>query len=72
MPGWIDSGTKGENPPHHTIEHLKALSSYVAQLMEAEHLHGFCFIRKPWAEVTLFIQTASINCALNPFNVAAS
>lgn len=70
MPGWIDSGAKGENPPDHTIEHLKALSSYAAQLMEAEHLHGFCFIRKPWAEVTLLYPNSLIICALNPFNIA--
>ena len=70
MEGWIDSGEKGENPPAHTVKHLTVLSSYAAQLMEAEHLHGFCFIRKPWPEVTLFYPNSLIICALNPFKIA--
>ena len=70
LPGWIDSAEAAGSPPDHTIEHLTALSSYAAQLMEAEHLHGFCFIRKPWSEVTLFYPNSLIICALNPFRLA--
>lgn len=70
MEGWIDSAGRGENPPDHTVKHLTALSSYAAQLMEAEHLHGFCFIRKPWPEVTLYYPNSLIICALNPFKIA--
>lgn len=70
MEGWIDNAERGENPPAHTVKHLTALSSYAAQLMEAEHLHGFCFIRKPWPEVTLYYPNSLIMCALNPFKIA--
>jgi hypothetical protein len=70
MEGWIDSAERGENPPDHTVEHLTALSGYAAQLMEAERLHGFCFIRKPWPEVTLYYPNSLIICALNPFKIA--
>lgn len=68
--GWIDSAEASGSPPDHTIKHLTALSSYAAQLMEAEHLHGFCFIRKPWPEVTMFYPNSLIICALNPFKFA--
>lgn len=68
--GWIDSAERGDNPPAHTVEYLTALSSYAAQLMEAEHLHGFCFIRKRWPEVRLFYPNSLIICALNPFKIA--
>jgi hypothetical protein len=68
--GWIDSAERGENPPAHTIKHLTALSAYAAQLMEAEHLHGFCFIRKPWPEVTLYYPNSLMICAINPFMIA--
>jgi hypothetical protein len=67
--GWINSAERGGNPPDHTVEFLTALSGYTAQLMEAEHLHGFCFIRKPWAEVTLYYPNSLIICALNPFKI---
>jgi hypothetical protein len=70
MEGWIDSAKRGENPPDYTVKHLTALSSYAAQLMEAERLHGFCFIRKPWPEVTLYYPNSLIICALNPFRIA--
>lgn len=70
MEGWIDSAQRGQDPPDHTVEHLTALSSYTAQLMEAEHLHGFCFIRKPWSELTLYYPNSLIICALNPFKIA--
>lgn len=72
MEGWIDSAEPGENPPDHTVEYLTALSNYAAQLMEAEHLHGFCFIRKQWREVTLYYPNSLIICALNPFKIAGA
>ncbi len=67
VPGWIDSAAAGENPSDTTVENLSAVSSYVAQLMEAEGLHGFCFMRKRWAEMELYYANTLFVCALNPF-----
>lgn len=67
VPGWIDSAASGENPSNITVENLSAISSYVAQLMEAEGLHGFCFMRKRWAEMELYYANTLFVCALNPF-----
>lgn len=50
-----------------TIKNLERLSGYAAQLMEAEKLHGFSFVRKPWQEIPLFYRNSLIICALNPF-----
>ena len=69
MEGWIDSGERGEDPPDYTVEHLNFLSSYTAQLMEAERLHGFCFTRKPWPEMTLYYSNSLVICALNPYKL---
>ncbi len=72
LEGWIDSAQPGRSPPPaHTVKHLSALSSYAAQLMEAERLNGFCFIRKPWPEMPYYDYPNSlIICALNPFKIA--
>jgi hypothetical protein len=67
--GWIDSGEIGGDPPEHTIENLEAIGSYAAQLMEAENLHGFCFMRKRWAEIPVYYPNALILCAVNPFEI---
>ncbi|WP_236303874.1 hypothetical protein, partial [Pseudomonas lurida] len=40
------------------------------QLMEAERLHGFCFIRKPWREIPRYYRNSLFICALNPFRIA--
>jgi hypothetical protein len=69
IPGWIDSGRAGGDPPEHTIENLEAIGSYAAQLMEAENLHGFCFMRKRWAEIPMYYPNALIVCAVNPFEI---
>lgn len=35
--------------------------------MEAEGLHGFCFMRKPWREMPRQYRNSLIICAVNPF-----
>jgi hypothetical protein len=35
--------------------------------MESEQLHGFCYIRKKWAEHNWPLPNALVICALNPF-----
>lgn len=67
VPGWIDRAPSGEDPSETTVGNLSAISSYVAQLMEAEGLHGFCFMRKRWAEMELYYANTLFVCALNPF-----
>ncbi|MBB4087085.1 hypothetical protein [Sphingomonas carotinifaciens] len=67
VPGWIESASSGENPSTSTVEYLSAVSSYAAQLMEAEGLHGFCFMRKRWAEMEAYYANTLFVCALNPF-----
>jgi hypothetical protein len=70
MEGWIDSTETDGSLNKHTMDQLKAVSNYAAQLMEAEHLHGFCFMRKPWAEIPAYYRNSLIICALNPFRSA--
>ncbi len=68
VPGWIDSEKNStESLPAYTVKNLGALSSYAAQLMESEGLHGFCFVRKRWKELELFYANSLIICAANPF-----
>jgi hypothetical protein len=67
--GWIDSEEEDGNLNSYTVEHLEAISSYCAQLMEAERLHGFCWTRKRWKEIPAFYENALIICALNPFRI---
>ncbi len=67
MPGWFESSEPGGSPSEITKRHLSAISSHAAQLMEAEQLHGFCFIRKRWAELNLYFENSLIICAINPF-----
>ncbi len=67
---WFDSAEEGGSLNDRTREHLSALSGYAAQLMEAERLHGFCFIRKPWNEIPLYYRNSLFVCALNPFRIA--
>jgi hypothetical protein len=69
IPGWIDSGKAGGDTPDYTINNLEAIGSYAAQLMEAENLHGFCFMRKRWAEIPTYYPNALIVCAVNPFEI---
>ena len=60
-----NSGVNG-----YTKDHLSQVSTYAAQLMEAEGLHGFCIMRKPWEEHDfLYYRNALIICAINPFKI---
>jgi hypothetical protein len=67
--GWIDSEEDSGSLKSYTVEHLEAVSSYCAQLMEAERLHGFCWTRKRWKEIPADYENALILCALNPFRI---
>lgn len=67
---WFDSVEQDGNLNDWTQKHLSALSGYAAQLMEAERLHGFCFIRKPWREIARYFRNSLFVCALNPFRIA--
>lgn len=71
LEGWFDSEEDNGSLNGTTRKHLSALSTYAAQLMEAERLHGFCFIRKPWAEHPRYYRNSLFICALNPFRIAA-
>lgn len=70
LEGWFDSEEEGGSLNDWTRTHLSALSGYTAQLMEAERLHGFCFIRKPWREIPRYYRNSLFVCALNPFRIA--
>lgn len=70
LDGWFDSEENGGALNDWTTKHLSGLSSYAAQLMEAERLHGFCFIRKPWREIPCHYRNSLFICALNPFKIA--
>jgi hypothetical protein len=67
--GWIDSNEENGSLNSYTVEHLEAVSSYCAQLMESERLHGFCWARKRWSEIPVFYENSLIICALNPFGI---
>lgn len=69
LEGWFDSEEEQGALQSHTIKHLAELSAYTAQLMESEHLHGFCFVRKPWREIPRYHRNSLIICALNPFQI---
>jgi hypothetical protein len=69
LEGWFDSEEESGSLNDWTKEHLSALSGYSAQLMEAERLHGFCFIRKPWLEIPRHYRNSLFVCALNPFRL---
>lgn len=70
LEGWFDSEEEQGTLQNYTQKHLSELSAYTAQLMESEHLHGFCFIRKPWREIPRHHRNSLIICALNPFKIA--
>lgn len=70
LPGWIDNDEEGGSLNEWTRKHLTGLSTYAAQLMEDERLHGFCFIRKFWNSIPWSNRSSLIICALNPFRVA--
>lgn len=70
LDGWFDSEEINGNLNSWTTKHLGALSHYTSQLMEAESLHGFCFIRKRWSELNLFYENSLVICAINPFSSA--
>ncbi len=68
--GWFDNRETDGELNDYTKDHLGALSGYAAQLLEAEHLHGFCFVRKHWKELPFSHRSSLILCAVNPFRVA--
>lgn len=70
LEGWFDNEEEGSSLNSWTREHLGKVSTYCAQLMEAEGLHGFCFIRKPSREIPWSNRSSLIICALNPFRIA--
>jgi hypothetical protein len=72
LDGWFDSEEEDGSLNQWTKKHLSALSGYAAQLMEAERLHGFCFIRKPWRELPRYYRNSLFVCALNPFRIVGS
>lgn len=68
LDGWYDS--KGASVNDYTKHFLGGLAGYASQLMEAEQLHGFAYIRKYWPELPFQYKNALILCAINPFFVA--
>jgi hypothetical protein len=66
LDGWFDSVENDGDLNDYTIEHLSSLSTYTAQLMEPERLHGFCFVRKRWKEISSHYGNSLILCAVNP------
>lgn len=70
LEGWFDSEEDNGSLNECTKDQLTKLSNYASQLMEAEGLHGFCFIRKPWKEIPLHYRNSLFICALNPFRLA--
>jgi hypothetical protein len=70
LEGWFDNKEQSGSLNEATRKHLTMLSGYAAQLMEAERLHGFCFIRKHWKEIPWSHRNSLFICALNPFKVA--
>jgi hypothetical protein len=70
LPEWFDSEEENGSLNDWTKKHLAGLSGYAAQLMEAEHLDGFCFIRKPWKEIPRYYRNSLFICAVNPFYIA--
>ncbi|WP_201775822.1 hypothetical protein [Chromobacterium subtsugae] len=68
---WFDSKETGGSLLDYTKKHLDRLSGYTAQLMEDEHLHGFCFVRKPWQEISTYYRNSLVICALNPFKITS-
>lgn len=70
MEDWFDSNEDNGSLNDYTQEHLTAVSNYAAQLMEAERLHGFCFVRKRWKEIPSYYRNSLILCAINPFRIA--
>ncbi|GBQ83802.1 hypothetical protein AA14337_2685 [Acetobacter malorum DSM 14337] len=74
IPGWIEYDEENRSfLPVHTCDTLRNITSYAAQLMEKEGLHGFCFIRKRWHEIQMSLvgeeRSELIICALNPFQL---
>lgn len=72
IPGWIDYDPKDpQSLPDHTRDALAKITSYTAQLMEAQGLHGFCYVRKRWHEIQMALTSEEsselIICAMNPF-----
>lgn len=70
LAGWFDNEEVNQSLNSWTKSHLDKVSTYCAQLMEAEGLHGFCFIRKPWREIPWSNRSSIIICALNPFRIS--
>lgn len=70
MDGWFDSDEENGDLNSYTVKHLSDVSTYAAQLMEAERLHGFCFVRKRWREIPSYYRNSLILCAVNPFRLA--
>lgn len=68
--GWFDNKEFDQALNQYTRENLERLSCHLAQLMEAEALHGFCYVRKHWQELPLSDRSSLILCAVNPFKVA--
>jgi hypothetical protein len=70
LEGWYDSKEESNGINDYTKEHLSQVTTYAAQLMEAEGLHGFCVMRKPWQEHDfLEYRNSLIICAINPFEI---
>lgn len=72
IPGWIDGEDEDGNLSAETKKNLSVLSQYTAQLMEADQLHGFCFIRKRWKEFSFYFENSLVICAVNPFRFPES
>lgn len=56
--------------PSRGAAQLEQLSRYAAQLMEADRLHGFCFVSKARPEHNNMFDTLLYICATNPFTTA--
>lgn len=70
FPGWFDNREVDGALNQYTRENLERLSGHLAQLMEADGLNGFCYVRKHWQELPLSDRSSLILCAVNPFKIA--
>ncbi len=70
--GWISYDENDPKTlPDYTRRALQKITSYTAQLLEKDGLHGFCFLRKRWHEIQMALvgeaRCELIICAINPF-----
>ena len=70
VPGFWNPQNGERNPNASQSENLNRVSSFAAQLMESQNIHGFTYTQQAWPELNMPFPNSLVVVGFNPYKIA--